>query len=227
MKKFMWVFAAVCVLLAGCAGAVSPAETTVGTEIATAATEATTQQTVAETTQEAAGLTINPLAIDGTENLTDATVAVSLEEGGVYTDDAGTVQMKVKVWDYDKYDMVDVAMLKVGDTIVTHFGDVAITALEQDDAGTISINGGPEAGGIALVTEETGIFYEVDATGAKKWYEAGEVTIPVSADFQGQDGLTADSFLKGEVTDYDFTPYNTTIRVEGGQVVELTRAAAE
>ena len=31
------------------------------------------------------------------------------------------------------------------------------------------------------------------------------------------------SFLIGEVTDYYFTPYNTTIRVENGQIIEMYR----
>ena len=31
------------------------------------------------------------------------------------------------------------------------------------------------------------------------------------------------SFLVGEVKNYDFTPYNTTVRVEAGQIVEMTR----
>lgn len=30
-------------------------------------------------------------------------------------------------------------------------------------------------------------------------------------------------FLIGAVTNYDFTPYNTTIRIEDGQVVEMNR----
>ena len=30
-------------------------------------------------------------------------------------------------------------------------------------------------------------------------------------------------FLIGAVTNYDFTPYNTTIRVEDSQIVEMTR----
>lgn len=30
-------------------------------------------------------------------------------------------------------------------------------------------------------------------------------------------------FLVDAVTDYNFTPYNTTIRIEAGQIVEMTR----
>ena len=63
--------------------------------------------------------------------------------------------------------------------------------------------------------------------------EIGEATIRVSVDFQGYDQADPElgedifypgSFLVGEVTNYDFTPLNTTIRVEDGQVIELHRA---
>lgn len=96
-------------------------------------------------------------------------------------DDTGKMQMKVKVCTCDRYDMVDISVLKVGDTIVTH---------------------------------------------------AGEATIRVSADFKGYDNSDPEQgeviiypgdFLIGGVADYNFTPYNTTIRVEGGQIVEMNR----
>ena len=67
---------------------------------------------------------------------------------------------------------------------------------------------------------------------AKNWYEVGEATIRVSTDFKAFDNADLDlgevtyypgDFLVGAVTNYDFTPYNTTVRVEGGQIVELNR----
>ena len=52
----------------------------------------------------------------------------------------------------------------------------------------------------------------------------------MSTDFTGIDNIDQSevelfpgSFLTDEVTNYDFTPYNTTVRVEGGQIVELNR----
>ena len=104
--------------------------------------------------------------------------------------------------------------------------------MERNEAGTICINGGLEAGGFDLVTDESGIFYEVGFDDAKNWYVAGEATIRVSVDFEGRDNadpeqgeviLYPGSFLVGEVTNYDFTPRNTTVRVENGQIVEMER----
>ena len=147
-------------------------------------------------------------------------------------DDTGKMQMKVKVFTYDRYDMVDISVLKEGDTIVTHAGEVEVTAMERSDSGIIYINGGLEEGGFDLVTDESGVFYEVGFNDAKNWYEVGEATIRVSADFKGYDNSDPEQgeviiypgdFLVDGVADYNFTPYNTTIRVEGGQIVEMNR----
>jgi hypothetical protein len=128
--------------------------------------------------------------------------------------------------------MVDIANLKEGDTIVTHAGEVVVTSLERTQGGLILINGGLEEGGFDLFTDDSGIFYESGFNDVKNWYEVGTATIRVSADFEGRDNSNPDqgevvlypgSFLVGEVTDYNFTPYNTTIRVEGGQIVEMNR----
>ena len=95
-----------------------------------------------------------------------------------------------------------------------------------------TINGGLENGGFDLVTDDCGIYFETGYNDAKNWYQIGEATIRVSADLTGTDNIDPaqgevifypGSFLVGEVTNYDFTPYNTTIRVEEGQIVEIHR----
>ena len=178
------------------------------------------------------GCTVFPLPDVTMENLTDAILSVSFEEGDVYLDDTGKLQMNVRIYTCDQYDLVDMALLQAGDVLVTHDGEVAVNHVDRKDDGMISINGGLEAGGLDLMTDECGVYYAVDANGAKVWYEIGMATIRVSVDFQGYDQVDPEqepdvfypgSFLVGEVTNYDFTPWNTTIRVEAGQVVELHR----
>ena len=104
--------------------------------------------------------------------------------------------------------------------------------MECSDSGIIYINGGLEEGGFDLVTDKSGVFYEVGFNDAKNWHEVGEATIRVSADFKGYDNSDPEQgeviiypgdFLVDGVADYNFTPYNTTIRVEGGQIVEMNR----
>ena len=142
-------------------------------------------------------------------------------------DDTGIMRMDLTIYTYDKYDMVDIAALNVGDIIVTHAGEVKVASLERNGDGSVCINGN-----FNLVTDECGIFFEIDSNDAKNWYEIGKATIRVSVDFLGTDNIDPElgevilypgSFLVGEVTNYNFTPYNTTIRVEDGQVIEMTR----
>ena len=208
-KKIIALTLALCLLLAGCA----------------------TTQTQPETEAETAK-TIVPLPDTTMENLTDAILAVSFEKGDAYVDDTGKMQMDLKIYTYDKYDMVDISSLEVGDTIVRHSGEVQVTSKEQNEAGTIMINGGLEEGGFDLVTDDSGIFFETGFDDIKNWYEVGEATIRVSADLVGTDNANPDlgelpfypgDFLGDAIENYHFTPHNTTVRVADGQIVELHR----
>ena len=203
MKKISVIFTALFLLLAGCASAqTDPAQK------------------------------ISPLPDATMENLTDAILSVSLAEGDAYVDETGKMQMDLKIYSYDCYDMVDISNLKVGDTLVKHSGKVQVTSIEQNDAGTVYINGGLDNGGFDLVTDDCGVFYEMGYNDHKNWYQVGEATIRVSADFKGSDCADPElgevviypgDFLVDAVKNYDFTPYNTTIRIEGGQIVEMNR----
>lgn len=92
------------------------------------------------------------------DNLTDAILSISLEEGDAYVDDTGKMQMDVTICSYDKYDMVDISTLKVGDILVTHAGEVEIASLAREENGTVLINGGLDENGFDLITDETGVF---------------------------------------------------------------------
>ena len=232
MKKMTLLILALCLVLTGCGKKEEAVDaSTQATEKETVETApAASEQQPAASEKEPAHV-INSLPDSTMDNLTDAILAVSLEEGGAYVDDTGKMQMDVKIYTYDKYDMVDIAQLKVGDIIVTHAGEVEVTSLEENSIGII-VNGGLEEGGFDLVTDDSGIYFETGFNDAKNWYEVGEATIRVSADFEGHDMADPDkgdvilypgSFLVGEVTNYNFVPHNTTIRVEEGQIVEMTR----
>jgi hypothetical protein len=209
-------------LLAGCTGSQTVSEETTATEVLIPI----------GTSQPEEARAISPLPDTTMENLTDAILSVSLEEGNAYVDDSGRMQMDLKIYTYDQYDMVDIAALKVGDTIVRHSGEVEVISIERNETGTIHINGGLDNGGFNLVTDDCGTFYEMGFNDTKSWYQVGEATIRVSADFEGFDRADPDlgeviiypgDFLIGAVTNYDFTPYNTTIRVENGQIIGMTR----
>ena len=241
MKKAMILMLVLCFLLTGCGetGQSAAADTQL-TETTPAETEtrqepaelAAKQESAEPVAKQELSVTVKPLPDTTMEELEDAILSVSLEEGGAYVDDTGKMQMAVKIYSYDKYDLAHVAGLKAGDTIVTHGGEVKISALERGAGGAVIINGGLEAGGLELLTDESSVFYENGFNDAKNWYQVGEATIRVSADFTYYDRSAPEcgevvfypgSFLVGEVTDYCFTPHNTTIRVEAGQIVEMIR----
>ena len=186
-------------------------------------------------TPVAEGKTLSPLptGIDPA-HLEDCTAAVSFEQGDAYVDDTGAMQLKVKVYDYDLYDMADVSALQVGDKITFCQEDVEVTSLEREDDGTVVINGGLDNGGIELVSNDSTAFYASGFDDLKQYYELGEATVPVSADeFTFEDASDLDSdpvtYYPGDLLtedsefEYNFTPNNTTLTVQGGYAVHLER----
>ena len=218
MKKLIFFTLVICFLLTGCGNDKAATEVT-ETISATAVTEQSASK-------------VYPLPDTTMDNLNDAILSISLNEGDAYVDDTGKMQMDLKIYNYDQYDMVDISMLKVGDILVTHTGEVEVAALDRKENGTILINGGLDENGFDLITNETGVYYECGYSDAKNWHEIGEATIRVSVDFMYYDTSDLDKgeilyypgdFLIGAVTDYNFTPHNTTIRVENGQIIEMHR----
>ena len=173
-----------------------------------------------------------PSAID-MDNLDNCTLAISLEEGGAYVDDTGAMQMDVTVYDYDLYDMVDMAALKEGDVIVIRDQEVTVTSVERSEK-SLLINGGLDNNGYEFGTDDTTVWYESGYSDAKSYYEVGKATIRVSADMNFYDNSDLD---KGEVkyypgdflTDkagivYNFVPNNTSIVIENGKIIEMYRS---
>lgn len=173
-----------------------------------------------------------PATID-MEHLENCTLAVSLEKGGAYVDDTGVMQMDVTVYTYDLYDMVDIAQLEVGSRIELRGEMVEITALERTAAGMVRINGGLDAGGYDLWTNDSGVFFETGYSDVKTYYELGKATLRVSTDFVFTDSSNLDAdptiyypgdFLTDDAgIDYDFTPHNTSIVVADGEIVSMER----
>ena len=99
-----------------------------------------------------------PVTID-VNNLTDCTVAVSIEKEDLSLDNTGARVLPVTVYTYDLYDMVDIAMMAPGDTIILRGEEVLVTELVRTDSGAVQINGGLDAGGYELRTDEHTVYY--------------------------------------------------------------------
>ena len=131
--------------------------------------------------------------------LDNCTLAVSFEKGDAYVDDTGAMQLNVIVYTYDLYDMVDIANLKEGDTIVIQGNDVVVESLETLETGLLFINGGLDQGGYDLWHDDSGVYFEHGYSDVKSYYPIGETTIRVSADFEFVDSSDLDV---GEITYY-------------------------
>lgn len=180
------------------------------------------------------GRTVSPLpsGIDMAQ-LEDCTLAVSFEDGDAFVDDTGVMQLRMTVYDYDTYDMVDIGMLQAGDRIVISQEEVAVTALERSEDGTVILNGGLEQGGYELISGDGGVFYADGFNDAKQYYPLGEAIVPVSADFEFEDSSDSEAgprtYYPGDfLTEYagiayHFVPTNTTVTIQGGYVVHMQR----
>ena len=181
-----------------------------------------------------AAKTVSPLPVTIDMNsLDNCTIAVSFEQDDIFVDDTGVMQLKAKVYTYDLYDMIDISMLAEGDTIILRGEEVLITSLVRTDTGAVQINGGLDAGGYELITADNTVFFETGYSDVKSYYELGEATLRVSADFIFIDKSDLDN---GEVTYYPgdfltdeagifyhFVPNNTTITIQDGQVIKMER----
>ena len=229
MKKRLLPIIVCCCLLTACAPSHTAEPTT---QPAPETTQAPVTETTAATDPTAAPVQVSPLpaGID-LNSLDNCTVAVSLKEGDAYVDDEGAMQMKLTVYTYDRYDMVDIAQLKDGDVLTIDGQEVAVASVERSEQSGVLVNGGLENGGYTLRTEEDGTFFVSLESDAKSWHALGEATIRVSQDFLFTDNAQqppvtyypGDFLVEGTGIDYDFTPNNTTVTIENGRIIAMNR----
>ena len=165
--------------------------------------------------------------------LDNCTVAISLDKGGVYVNDSEKMVMDVTVYSYELYDMVDIASLKENDVILRKNEEVKVTEIERLETGLVRINGGEENGGFDLVSNDSTVYYESGMNDIKAYYELGNVTLPVSDEFEYVDesDLDADAkkyfaedFLKDDAgIEYNFSPNNTSIVIENGTIIKMNK----
>lgn len=229
MKKRLLPIIVCCCLLTACAPSHTAEPTT---QPAPETTQAPVTETTAATEPTAAPVQVSPLpaGID-LNSLDNCTLAVSLKEGDAYVDDEGAMQMKLTVYTYDRYDMVDIAQLKDGDVLTIDGQEIAVASVERSEQSGVLVNGGLENGGYTLRTEEDGTFFVSLENDAKSWHALGEATIRVSQDFLFTDNAQqppvtyypGDFLVEGTGIDYDFTPYNTTVTIENGRIIAMNR----
>lgn len=222
MKIRIFTVLLLCVLLTGCLNTKNPPEQP---------TESVPAATIVEETEIAA--VIQPLPDTTMESIRDSIVHVSFGQEDVYQDDSGNICLRVQVYSYDQFDMVDISGLKAGDTILLSGEAVQVHSVERNDYGTVLINGGLDEGGFDLATDDSGIYFVHGYSDMKTWNLIGEVDCPVSDDFIFTDSAdlekdeviySAEDLLDSiPAEEYGYHPQNTTIRMENGLVVAMER----
>ena len=227
MKKALAILLALSVLaLSACAAKQANSDTQKDSDTA----ETEQQPDSAQTAQETKRIEPLPESLD-LNALTDATVASSFGAEDISEKD-GKTELTLTVYDYDVYDMVDIAQLAVGDTIVVDGKDMVVASREDKD-GFVTINGGLEQGGVDLTSDDSGVYYAVGMDDAKSYHELGRITVPVAEGFVLTDNSDPDhpdetyaasdlAKLAGEGV--GFTANNTQATIEHGELTVLARS---
>ena len=180
--------------------------------------------------QEDGSVMLFPLAqkVD-VEKLTDCTVVVQLDKDDITETDTGYA-MNLCVFDYNRYDMVDISLLKVGDTLVRSSGQTVIESREELEDGAIAFNGGLDQGGFELRTDGDTVYYEVVHGDIKDYFYVGEAQLPVSGNFVYEDAsqgepvtYTLEMLLALNESEWFFNPNSATAVIENGEITRLNR----
>lgn len=222
MKTHISVLILLCILLVGCANTNN-------------STEQPAKPMQVETSLEAteAHVVIRPLPDSTMEAIENAIVHISFEQNSIYRDESGIILLRMQIYSYDKYDMVDISGLKAGDRILYCGDEIPVNTVERNEHGTVLVNGGLENGGFDLATDDSGIYFVHGYSDMKSWYLVGEAELPVSDGFLFTDGVeleqeeltySAEDLLGGiPAPEYGYQPQNTTVRIDNGQVVAMER----
>ena len=158
-------------------------------------------------------------------------VAASFDESAIEEAD-GKTYLTLQVYDYDRYDMVDISKLAEGSVIVAGGKDMTVSSVEQDGS-LVLINGGLTKGGMTLTTQDDGVYYELGVNDAKCYQEKGEVKLPLSASFTLTDDSDPDhpnqtygAEKLSELVSSGFTANNTLVTIENGEITAITRTVA-
>lgn len=136
----------------------------------------------------------------------------------------------------DTFDVVEISQLASGDSLFVGETLVEVETVEKDEDGDLLINGGLDEGGVTLrAYDEDNVWRAVLENDEHTYFNWGETALPLSEDVTFTDGWNieqepvtvtgAEAVAEAiAATEMDtFIPENTTVRVEGGQIVEIIR----
>lgn len=167
----------------------------------------------------------------GVEEFDNAKFAASFGAGDFIKNADGTFTLTTMIYRYEMFSSEDIQSLKVGDTIWCLGKNVAVETIEVRDSGLIIVNGGIENGGRYFKTDENGLYFESGMNDRHSYYEIGENTYTLSADFVFTDNsdmdnpktYTAEELMSLLTYDTHFVNSNTIVETSNGVVTAIVR----
>lgn len=222
MKLHILTILLICIFLSGCRNAETKPEQT--TEFAVVETEA--EETVA-------AAVIRPLPDTTMKELENSVLNISLEQNACLQSESGKIYLRMQIYTYEKFDLVDISGMKSGDIILLSGEEIPVKSVERNDQGTILVNGGLDEGGFDLATDENGVYFVHGYSDMKTWHPVGDVEFVVSDTFVFYDSADMERgtviYDAKDLLDavpeaaFGYQPQNTTVRIENGQVAEMNR----
>ena len=147
--------------------------------------------------------------------------------------DGGALSIRMTVYDYERFDMVDISQMKEGDTLVINGKDMQVDSLEEFGNGVLEVNGGLEQGGCDLWSGDDGVYQEVLMDSGNHYYPIGTAVVPVDENFRYYDQSNLDTpqeeYYAGDLitmadsVDFSCQANNATVRIANGKIVEIIK----
>lgn len=179
--------------------------------------------------------TVSPLEEKYESGITkDYDMAASFEPAYISENEDGTLSMRVKIYDYEKFSADDVDGLKTGDRIVIRGKAVRVETLSGQSAKSVYINGDIDDYGYVLL-KEGDIYRELNSSDDYKYLNCRDtLTLNTSKDFvyidrsqdPNGDGIRYDNegFAKAaRENDAQFGEDSTVITVRNGIITGITK----
>lgn len=168
------------------------------------------------------------------ETLDNCTVAASFENSDVAMDD-GALTIHLTAYNYELFDMVDLAGMQEGDTLVLAGQELPVLSVEHNENG-VAVNSGVGAGGVSFAPEGGGAYCETmsDCEVVRHYLPLGEITLPVDQEMTYYDNTSSESrtYYAGDLlaltdtVDFSCTAQNCSVVIANGHIMSMTRGAA-
>lgn len=167
------------------------------------------------------------------QQLDNSTIAVAFSSKDITEETDGTVRIHFEVYDYETFAATDIEALQDGDTLVIDGQEISVKSVEEED-GTVRINGGTDNGGINLVKDTDGTYYENlsdTADVVPSYYLVGDTTMDTDPAFVCEDSADLDlgeqTYTAGELKekeDFQCMALDSTMSIKNGKISKVIRS---